>query len=145
MTTVLLDTNVLIYPFDARDPEKAARAEQVLGVLSERRMGCLSVQSLAEFMNATRKLGITPAQAQTHIQRFSQIFAVYDLTLPIVFEAARGVRDHQLAYYDAQIWAVAKLNQVSVIFSEDFRSGTTLEAVRFVNPFAPIFEIADWT
>jgi predicted nucleic acid-binding protein len=65
-----------------------------------------------------------------------------------VLEAVRGVRDHRLAYFDAQIWAVAKLNQVPVILSEDFNSGGTLlvpkaapyglgtlEGVHFLNPF----------
>jgi predicted nucleic acid-binding protein len=42
-------------------------------------------------------------------------------------------------YYDAQIWAVARLNQVGVVFSEDFQDGQTLEGVCFVNPFSPNF------
>ena len=29
----------------------------------------------------------------------------------IVLEALRGVRDHQISYYDAQIWASARLNR----------------------------------
>jgi len=51
-------------------------------------------------------------------------------------EAARGVKEHRFSYWDAQIWAAAKLNQVPVIFSEDFASGSTVEGVTFVNPFA---------
>jgi predicted nucleic acid-binding protein len=62
----------------------------------------------------------------------------------IVIEAARGVRDHSLAYYDAQIWAAARLNQVSVIFSEDFNIGSTLEGISFVNPFASDFVLEAW-
>ena len=45
------------------------------------------------------------------------------------------MRDHALAYYDAQIWATARLSQIPVIFSEDFNSWSSLEGVRFVNPF----------
>jgi len=142
---ILIDTNVLVYPFDAREPGKALQAQKLLGALSENRSGLISVQSLAEFVSATRKLDITPAQAQLHIGRFAQVFAVLDLTLPVVLEAIRGVRDHQLAYYDAQIWATAKLNQISAIFSEDFHSGATLESVRFVNPFDPAFNVTAWT
>lgn len=52
----------------------------------------------------------------------------------IVLEALRGVRDHHLPYFDAQIWACARLNQVPVVFSEDFNPGF-LEGMRFVNPF----------
>ena len=41
-------------------------------------------------------------------------------------KAARGVRDHALAYYNAQIWAAARLNQVPLVFSEDFQDSLAL-------------------
>lgn len=63
----------------------------------------------------------------------------------IVLEAARGARDHGLAYYDAQIWASARLNQVPTIFSEDFTDGQVLEGVRFINPFSTNFRLEDWS
>ena len=62
----------------------------------------------------------------------------------IIFEAGRGVRDYQLSYYDAQIWATARLNQIPTIFSEDFNNGATLEGVQFINPFAPDFVMEIW-
>ena len=62
----------------------------------------------------------------------------------VVLESARGVSDHLLPYYDAQIWAVARLNHISVVFGEDFNSGSTLEGVRFVDPFAAGFRNEDW-
>ncbi len=46
--------------------------------------------------------------------------------------------------FDAQLWATALLNQVPVIFSEDFASGASLEGVRLVNPFSSGFDLADW-
>ena len=74
----------------------------------------------------------------------SQFQRCTHVTSLVVLEAARGVQDHQLAYYDAQVWATARLNQIPVIFSEDFTSGTTLEGVRFVDPFAADFAIETW-
>ena len=67
---------------------------------------------------------------------------VLSVTGPVVIEAARGVRDHRMSYWDAQIWATARLNQVDVVLSEDFQEGRLLEGVRFVNPFAPSFDVA---
>ena len=78
------------------------------------------------------------------IDYWQSAFPVFSLTPPIVLEAARGVRDYQLSYYDAQIWASARLNQVPVIFSEDFQDGQTLEGIRFVNPFADKFAMEKW-
>lgn len=61
----------------------------------------------------------------------------------IVLEAVRGVRDYQLSYYDAQIWACARLNQIPVIFSEDFNHGI-LEGINIINPFAQDFVVTSW-
>jgi predicted nucleic acid-binding protein len=61
-----------------------------------------------------------------------------------VLEAARGARDYQMHFWDAQIWATARLNQITYILSEDFNTGSVIEGVRFVNPFAPDFQISDW-
>jgi len=69
---------------------------------------------------------------------------VLPLTEQVALEATRGVRDHHLSYYDAQIWAAARLNQIPVIFSEDFQDGVMLEGIRFVNPFAPRFDLERW-
>ena len=49
-----------------------------------------------------------------------------------------------MSYYDAQIWATARLNQVPIIFSEDYNVSPTLEGVQFVNPFAPEFVLGHW-
>ena len=105
----------------------------------------MSVQSLSEFISvAVRKLGLTPEDALRQAELWSRLWPIFNLTPIIVLEAARGVRDYSLSYYDAQIWAAARLNQVPLIFSEDFDSGAVLEGVRFVNPFAPDFVIVNW-
>jgi predicted nucleic acid-binding protein len=80
----------------------------------------------------------------THIDLLHSAFPVFPLTPQIVLEAVRGVRDHQLSYYDSQIWACARLNQIPVVFSEDFQDGQLLEGVNFVNPFADQFDIEMW-
>ena len=147
MPGILLDTNVLVYAFDPNDAARQAQALRCLKALAETQQGCLSVQCLAEFMAiATRKLrpALTPANALDQVTRLAQAYRIYDITLPVVLEAARGLRDYQLSYYDAQIWATAHLHQVPVVFSEDFGGGAQLEGVRFVNPFAPRFNLETW-
>lgn len=148
MQPLLIDTNLLVYLYDTGSPDKAARARQVLERLEMTRSGRLSVQSLAEFLHvSTRKLDppLTWAEALTQVSLFTRMWPIFDLTPLIVLEAARGARDHGLAYYDAQIWAAARLNQVTVVFSEDFSDGQVLEGVRFTNPFADGFRLGDWT
>jgi len=147
MPPILIDTNVLLYTFDQNAQEKQERSIQVLRQLEAMETGRLSVQSLAEFFStAIRKLRppLTPADAFVQVERFSLAFPILELTSQIVLEAARGVRDHKLSYYDAQIWATARLNQIPVILSEDFTSGVTLEGVRLINPFASDFVVEAW-
>jgi predicted nucleic acid-binding protein len=69
-------------------------------------------------------------------------FSVYEVTQAIVLEAARAARDHQMSYWDAQVWATAKLNQIPYVLSEDLQGWDRLEGVRFVNPFARGFELS---
>ena len=147
MPPILIDTNLLIYLHDFQTPEKQIKAQQVLDNLDLGKFGRLSAQNLAEFFNvSTRRLRppLTPSQALQQINLFVSIWPVFDLNPLIVMEAGRGVRDHQLSYYDAQIWATARLNQVSVVFSEDFQGRQILEGVQFINPFAPEFKLSEW-
>jgi predicted nucleic acid-binding protein len=147
MTAILLDTNVLVYSFDRAEPEKRAQAMKVILELQSASLGCLSVQCLSEFVNATtrRKTSIlTLEEAAVHVDDFLAAFPTFPLTSTIIIEALRGAREHSVSYYDAQIWACAHLNQIPVIFSEDFSDGRVIEGVRFVNPFSESFELEKW-
>jgi predicted nucleic acid-binding protein len=148
MTEILIDTNVLVYAFDLAEPQKHPKGLEVLHELELSNKGCLSVQCLSEFINATTR-GASPIlkidEALIQAENFVEAFPVFLLTPTIILEAIRGVRDHSLSYYDAQIWACAHLNQIPVIFSEDFSDGRIIEGVRFVNPFAEVFKLEEWT
>jgi predicted nucleic acid-binding protein len=143
----LIDTNVLVYAYDRSEPTRQQQALDVLDRLALTGAGAITTQVLAEFfVTVTRKLvaPLNVADAYVRVENYLRVWTVYDLSGLVVLEAARGVRDHQLNFWDAQIWAAARLNQLPVVFSEDFNVGTTLEGVRFVNPFDPAFQLADW-
>ncbi len=139
MTATLIDTNILVYAHDPVKGEKAARAIEVLDQLQGAQEGRLSAQCLAEFLIVVTR-GESPllsiGEAAQQVDLLSQAFHTLDITPMIVTEAARGVQQHQFSYWDAQIWATARLNQIPVILTEDFQSGASLEGVRFSNPFA---------
>lgn len=142
--SVFLDTNVLVYAYDPAEPGKQARALDVLDRLVRTGAGAVSAQVLAEFVAvATAKLAapLSLTEAYTRIENFLRIWKIVDLTGPIVLEAVRGVREHGFNYWDAQIWAAARLNQIPLVLSEDFQDGAVVEGIRFVNPFAEGFEV----
>lgn len=144
---ILVDTNVLLYAYDRGEPVKQPRALAVLNSLVVHDLGVLTSQVLAEFfVNATRKLQppLTVGEAYDRVQDYLLSWEILDITGAIVLEAVRGVRTHQMAYWDAQIWASARMNQIQVVFSEDFGEGTIIEGVRFANPFDRDFNMEAW-
>jgi predicted nucleic acid-binding protein len=141
----LVDSNVLVYAFDAASRGKQVRAAQLLEDIEPIGRGTLSTQVLGEFFRVvTEKIArpLTPAQARLELERLVASWPVLPVTAAVVIEAARGVRDHRMSYWDAQLWATARLNQVEVVLSEDFQDGGVLDGVRFVNPFTPSFDLA---
>jgi len=147
MAEILVDSNVLVYAHDRSELEKQHRALEVLDRLVETAFGVLSTQTLAEFCAvATHKIPspLSAEQAYAQIEHFVHIWPVLNVTPKVVLEAARGVRDYQFSFWDAQLWAVARLNHVQVVFSEDFNPGSVIEGVRFVNPFAVDFQPEAW-
>lgn len=145
-TTYLLDANVLVYCFDEGAPEKKERALETIEQTGRAPSAALSAQVLAEFSNvALYKLDppLSPNEVYEQIELYETVFPVLPLTPAVALEAVRGVRDHSFSYFDAQIWAVAKLSQIPVVLSEDFPVGATVERVTFLNPLADDFDRTD--
>ena len=146
MINVLIDTNVLVYMYDLSEPKKRQRAVEVLQQVREAEAGALSAQVLSEFfVNVTRKIAapLTMAQAGQRIEHYVQLWPVFAVSDAVVLEAIRGVRAYQFSFWDAQIWAAARLNHVSLVLTEDFNPGAVIEGVRFVDPFADDFRLQD--
>ena len=141
----VVDTNLLVYALDRREPEKRERAREVLRRVGRNGTAALPAQVLSEFANASlRKLEPKPEPeaVRREVELLMLAFPVLPLTGPVVLEALRGVKEHLLSYYDAQIWAAARLGQVGVILSEDFNPGAVLDGVLFTNPMDPTFDPA---
>ncbi len=145
MLRYVLDTNILLYAIDGSDTYRQARAQEVLRRVGQMPSAAVPVQALSEFSSvALRKFEppVTPDALLQHVELYLLTFPVLPVTGQVVLEAIRGVRDHQFAFYDAQIWAVARLNQIPIVLSEDFSSGRTVEGVTFLNPLDPDFDLA---
>lgn len=147
MARILVDTNVLVYMFDQGELVKQTSAIALFAHTEFALQVCISAQNLAEFFRATTRLRspiLSVEDSAKQIEKFATVFPVFDITRFTILEATRGVRQYQFSYYDAQVWATAKLNQIPVIFSEDFNAGSMIEGVSFANPFAHGFELERW-
>ena len=143
---VLIDSNVFVYAYDARQVIKQRRAVEMLDHLAGTGNGRISTQVLGEVFRAlTSRIDprLPVARAVEQIVNMASSWPVLSITPVVALQAAAGVRDHQLNYWDSQLWATARLNQIPVILTEDFAHGRALESVRYVNPFSTAFDPAE--
>jgi predicted nucleic acid-binding protein len=98
----------------------------------------LSAQVLNEFYWAsTRPHRTNPldhATACRVVQSFASHAKVVALDSRATLVALEAVERHSLSFWDALIWAAAKLEGCDIIYSEDFQNGRVLDGVRFENP-----------
>jgi|SRR6185295_1346238 len=134
----LVDTNLLIYAYDRSEPRKRQICQALLRELALQNALVLSVQILNEFGSvALRKrdrIGLTPTEIGELIEEIASLGEVLPLTPRTARMALSVVERHQLHFWDALLWAVASINEVPRILSEDFQHGQILEGVEFFNP-----------
>lgn len=136
----LVDTNVLIYRFDPRFPEKQAAADQLFleGVANSSIR--VSYQTLVEFVSvATRRQRLPPLLTPEVVWReVEEMLFVFDVLYPneaVLRTAVRGAATFRLGWFDALTWAYAEHYGLELIYSEDFEHGRLYGTVRAVNPF----------
>lgn len=140
----MVDTNVLLYPFDPTDRQKQRQARRVLAAARrQREQVLLSVQCLTEFYRAaTNRLAMDRSLAARRVGNLARLYRVVDLTPAVVIEACRLASERNIAIWDALIWAVARQHDIPYILTEDDGHGPTIEGVEYVNPFRDDFDAA---
>lgn len=141
----LLDSNILVYSVDASNPSKQKVATAIMGQLANEGGGVLSSQCLVEFSNAsTRKLPVKLAHGNAAwlVEQFAAAYRVYPVQADTVAMACRALPRYPLSFFDSLIWAVARMNRVPVILTEDTPGVEVIEGVAYVNPFEPSFDPA---
>jgi predicted nucleic acid-binding protein len=134
--SIFVDTNVLLYSFDARDPVKRAQASNWLEYLWRTGAGRMSWQVLHEFYaNACRKLGVPALEAREAVEVFSR-WRPGGMSLSVVERGWYWMNQAQLSYWDSLILASAERLGCSILLSEDFQTGRDFDGVRVVSPFA---------
>ncbi len=137
----LVDTNILVYSFDSRFPEKRRVATALLrkGILEDSIR--VPHQAIIEFVAAVaRPLSpggplLTVQEARREAEDFLTQFVVLYPNEAIVRTALRGAAAYQLNWFDAHLWAYAEHYGLSELISEDFEDGRLYGSVRATNPF----------
>ena len=136
----MVDTNIFVYAHDPRDPEKQAKAQALIRTQAERNELITSAQVLNEFYSALtrphRPPSLTHEQASERVSAVADVSFVLPLSRETTLLALGGVARHGLSFWDALIWATAKLNGVEIVYTEDTPGTSIIEGVRYLNPFA---------
>src|SRR5262245_20674257 len=138
---VSLDTNILVYAHDTDTGDRHQRAVQLIEDLRRDSQIVVSTQLLNEFYAAitrpARAARLSHAEAVEVIQDIVTLWEVVPVTTAIVFRALEGMIPHGFAFWDALIWAAARENGATTLYTEDFQHGRNIEGVEIINPFAP--------
>ncbi len=137
----LVDTNVLVYRFDPRFPDKQRAATDLLrrGVADDSLR--LPHQAIVEFVAAvSRPLGrepplLEPADARREAEELLAQFPVLYPNDALVRTALRGAAAYRLSWFDAHLWAYAEHYGLDELLSEDFQHDRLYGTVRAVDPF----------
>lgn len=137
----LVDTNILVYRFDSRFPEKQRIATKLLrdGISNDSIR--VPHQALVEFVAATTRLIhggdplLPPDAARREAEEMLQQFEIVYPNEQLVRIALRGAAAYQLSWFDAHLWAFAEFYGLEDLYSEDFQHGRLYGTVRVINPF----------
>ena len=137
----LVDTNILVYRFDPRFPDKQATARNLLRKGLAEDAVRIPHQALLEFVAvvtrvraASRPL-LAPDEARQETEELMVQFPVLYPNATLVRTALQGAAAYQLSWFDAHLWAYAEHYGLEEIVSEDFEHGRLYGSVRVRNPF----------
>lgn len=132
-----VDTNVLLYAYDAAEVDKQPVARATLDRLWADRAGTLSTQVLQEFYNAaTRKL--SPPLRRAEAREIIDLYTAWPVILldpALILAATRLEEEHQLSFWDALVIEAARLAGAERLLTEDLEHGQVVEGIRIENPF----------
>jgi predicted nucleic acid-binding protein len=136
----LIDTNVLVYRFDRRFPEKQRIATEILrrGIIEDSVR--LPHQAILEFIAAVTRpvrghIILKQPDALREAEEFLKQFTVLYPNEAILRNAIRGCAAYRLNWFDAHLWSFAEHYGLGEILTEDLQHGRLYGSVRVVNPF----------
>jgi predicted nucleic acid-binding protein len=130
-----VDTNVLIYACDARDPKRREAARAIMTGLAE---PVLLWQVACEFIAASRKLETQGFTAHAAWGQLTALCEAWRLVVPepAVLPRAQTLHtSHQTSFWDAMLFAACLEAGVTRLYTEDL-PGTAIAGLEIQNRFA---------
>jgi predicted nucleic acid-binding protein len=133
---VFIDTNIVVYANDPRDPEKRARATERIRRAMHDDLGVVSTQVLQEYaVVAVAKLHQDPEVILRQLLLLESLEVVL-ITPALIRRALELQWRYRIQYWDASILAAAEHARCAVLLSEDLNPGQLYANVRVENLLA---------
>ncbi len=131
-----LDANVLFYAIDSNDRRRHDVAADVIERAALEHDCIIALQAYCEFVAATTRKGkLTIEEAGAQVADWQTLFPTVYPAPASLPQAIDAVARHNLSFWDAMLWSVAKDNGATVLLSEDLQDGRELGGVWFRDPF----------
>ncbi len=139
MSSFFLDTNVLIYTFDDRAPDKRDRARTLVSQALSTRQGLISYQVVQEFLNvATRKFErpMTRRDAAEYLDRVLAPLCEVHSSIDSYRTALELQERWGYSFYDSRIVGAALAAGCERLYSEELQDGQQIGELTIENPFS---------
>lgn len=136
----LIDTNILVYRYDSRFPDKRSIASDVLRDGIAEGTARIPHQAIVEFVAATTRGSpedrlLDAADARREAEELMMQFPILYPDEAVLRMALRGAAAYRLSWFDAHLWAYAEVHGIEELLSEDFQHGRMYGTVTVRNPF----------
>lgn len=130
------DTNLLVYAFDLREPEKRKSALLIIERLGDVRCH-VGLQTVGEFFSAcVRRLQLARDVATTNALLLSRQFITFSYDLADVRKATALVGEGVFSYWDGLLLTAAERAGCTHFLSEDMQDGFRFGGLEIVRTFS---------
>lgn len=134
---ITLDSNVLVYAADTRDPAKHAAAIELVAAAAKVRSK-VGLQAIGEFfVVSTRKLPFPAPVIHRRVEDLLVAFETFSHTQTALSQAAALAASGRYFFWDAVLLASAEEAGCTLMLSEDMADGAKLGRIAVSNPFRP--------
>ncbi|HEY1708003.1 MAG TPA: PIN domain-containing protein [Rhizomicrobium sp.] len=132
---VTLDTNILIYTVDPRDPLRQTMALEIVKHAAATK-AALTTISLGEFFwAASRKFKLDKTYLRQQLHDFAVLFDTTGYDTTDLFRGAQESEAGRFEFWDAVMLSAADRAGCTVCLSEDMHDGAKLGGITVRNPF----------
>lgn len=134
---IFLDTNILVYGYDASAGSKHEIARKIIMDLWNSGLGLLSAQVLQEFFVSVTRKAPRPLEVKLAREIISDLLK-WDVVVnegESILEAMEIHSRYKYSFLDSMVIQAARRGGAAVLFSEDLSHGRTVAGVKIINPF----------